>query len=423
LTTLIKEIQIRPFIRPLFIWIIGILLQTVGSFRILSFGLLFFPFLLLFFPSRLLGKKKPELTYNARWVWGSVFLCMFLFLSIQLTAYHENRISYPHPLHEWAIQTQQQLTASFDALRLTDVERSVLATITLGDRSSMSKEVRQQFSLTGAAHILSVSGFHVAIVCGFLLRILSFLSGYNAGRWIRYLLTLLLLWTFTTISGLEAASVRSAVMLTLYLTGRQLNRTTDGYNTLAASAFCMLVYDPFYLYDIGFQLSYIAVAFILYLQPRLSRLIPVRNPVLKTPWEWITLTLAAQTGVTFLCLYYFGQFSTVFLFTNLPLTLIATLLIPAALLWIMIPAGFPGCIMLQSVIEMLTHSMMWIVDSFSRVPGSYLSFRFDFVTMLLSYGVLFFLFLYHEIRIPRLLLTSMLLLLSIIVRKLFYLFL
>ncbi|MDR2389701.1 MAG: ComEC/Rec2 family competence protein [Tannerellaceae bacterium] len=341
-----------------------------------------------------------------------------------MTAYHESRISYPLPIQEWARHTQLRLTASFNHLKLTEEERSVLATITLGDRSLMSKAVRQQFSITGVAHILSVSGFHVAIVCGFLLRMLSFLSGNNAGRWIRYLLTLLLLWTFTLITGLATASIRAAVMLTLHLTGRQLGRVTDRYNIFVASAFGMLVYNPFYLYDIGFQLSYVAVGFILYLQPRLSRLIQVRNPILRTPWEWITLTLAAQTGVTFLCLYYFGQFSTVFLFTNLPLTLIATLLIPVALLWILLPAGFPGSPVLQTLLETLTHRMMWIVDVFSHLPGNALSFRFDLATMLLCYGSLVFLLLYgHWKECKSFLFASLLLLLSVVARKVFYLFL
>ncbi|MDR1556896.1 MAG: ComEC/Rec2 family competence protein [Tannerellaceae bacterium] len=409
--------QKRPFMRPLLIWIAGIVLQTSGSFRILSFGLLVVPAILLFMPVHLSGNRKPEPEYNARWVWGFVFSCLFLFLSIQLTAYHESRFisPSPHPLLEWAKHNQERLTASFDSLKLTETECSVLSAITLGDRSAMSGDVRQQFAVTGVAHILSVSGFHVAIVCGFLTRILSFLSGSSAGRWIRYLLSLVLLWTFTLISGLATASVRAAIMLTLYLSGKQLNRITDGYNTLAASAFCMLVYDPFYLFDIGFQLSYTAVGFILYMQPRLSRLLPIRNPLLKTPWSWVTLTLAAQTGVTFLCLYYFGQFSVVFLFTNLPLTLIATLLIPLSLLWILLPAGFPGWDSLASGIEALTHAMMWIVDAFSHIPGSAFSFRFDFVSLCISYGALYFLFLYNGKRHPRLLLISLFLLLLLII--------
>jgi competence protein ComEC len=392
-------------------------LQTNAPCRILSFGLLALPALLLFFPLHLFGQQQPRLTYSARWIWGGLFTCMLLFLSIQLTAYHENRTSHPHPLQKWARHTQQQLTASFSSLKLTDTERSVLATITLGNKSTMPKEVRQQFSVAGVAHILSVSGFHVAIVCRFLLQILSPLSGNNAGRWIRYLLTLLLLWTFTTVSGLAAPAVRAATMLTFHLTGRQLDRTADGYNILAASAFCMLVYNPFYLYDAGFQLSYTAVGFILYLKPPLSRLIQAKNPALKTPWEWITLTLAAQTGTTFLCLHHFGRLSTVFLFTNLPLTPITTLLIPSALLWIFLPANTPGYPMLQFAVEKLTHAMMRTVDTFSHLPGSSLTFRFDLITTLLSYAALLSLFLYNEKRHPAQLITSLSLLLLIIIQK------
>jgi competence protein ComEC len=86
----------------------------------------------------------------------------------------------------------------------------------------------------------------------------------------------------------------------------------------------------------------------------------------------------------------------------------------------LLPAGFPGSILLQFVVEKLTHSMMWIVDAFSSLPGNTLSFRFDFTTMLLSYGALFFFFIYYEKRYPRWLFTSLLLLLLILVRKIFY---
>jgi competence protein ComEC len=137
----------------------------------------------------------------------------------------------------------------------------------------------------------------------------------------------------------------------------------------------------------------------------------------------MTLTLAAQTGVTFLCLYYFGNFSTVFLFTNLPLALIATLLIPTSLLWLLLPAGFPFHEFLQGVIEVLVRSMMWIVDAFSRIPGSSLSFRFDGLTMWLCYGALLLLMLYNEQRRPRLLHISLFLVLLSIVHKGIYLFL
>lgn len=418
---MITELQKRPFVRPLLIWITGILLQANYSYGVFSVAFLFFPSLAVFY--FYIGRRKPNILYNyeARWLWGALFLSLLLFLSIQKTAYSQRR-QYELPevsrMQQIAARAQHRLLESFDALNLTDNEKSVLATITLGYRQAMDREVKKQFSVTGVAHLLSVSGFHVAIVCGFLSLFLSSLPRRGVYRWIHYLLNVGLLWLFTYISGLAASAVRAALMLSLYLTGRLLRRRTDGYNTLAAAAFGMLVYEPLYLFDIGFQLSYIAVFFILYIQPGLSRLIPVRNPLLATPWSWITMTMAAQIGTTFLCLYYFSQFSTVFLFTNLPLTLLATLLIPAGLVWIVLPSGFPGYGLLQSVVEILTRSMLWVVEAFSRVPGAVFTFRFNFYALLLGYGILFFTFVYIRNRRPWLLLTALFLLLILLLQKL-----
>jgi competence protein ComEC len=411
---MIKAIRKRPFARPLLIWIAGILLATYYPCRICSFILLFVP--ACFLCASLLSRRQSELAYDARWIWGTMFACLLLFLSIQTTALRANGESlFQGRLLEWAERSRQRLLKPLEALRLTETEKSVLATLTLGYRAGVPKEVRRQFSVTGVAHILSVSGFHVAVVCSMLSLLLFPLAGHPAGRWVRYLLMLLLLWTFAAVSGLAVASVRAAVMLSLYLTGRQLRYTTDGYNTLAAAAFCMLAYNPHYLFDMGFQLSYAAVWSILYLQPRFDKRMEVKNPLLSVPCRWLTVTLSAQMGVTFLCLYYFGQFSTVFLLTNLPLTLIATLLIPVTFVWILLPAGFPGAALLQTAIETLTRSMMRIVEAFSRMPGGSVAFRFDFIATCLAYGALVCFLLYCDSRRPRLLIASMFLLLLMLI--------
>ncbi|MDR1161988.1 MAG: ComEC/Rec2 family competence protein [Tannerellaceae bacterium] len=409
---MIKEIQKRPFVRPLFIWITGIVLQSFVSLGLYSLLLLLFPAVVLLISYLFSSRYHTEPVYGGRWVWGMAFISLLLFLSVQMTAYHENKAARTSPtrLQVWTKAMQQRLVEPFDTLSLTDSEKSVLAAITLGERQSMPKVVRTQFSVTGVAHLLSVSGFHVAIVCSFLSLVLSFFCRGRIGKWVKYVLMIVLLWIFTAITGLAASSVRAAVMLMLYLTGRQLSYMTDGYNTLAASAFCMLVYNPFYLFDIGFQLSYMAVWSILFLQPRLNHLLVVKNPLLSAPWGCITVTLAAQAGVTFLCLYYFGYFSVVFLFTNLPLTFIATLLIPMALFWVFLPPGFFLSTWLQFCIEKLTHSMMWIVEAFSRIPGSTVPFHFSFVMMLVSYLSLSLSFIYFINKRPRLLIGSLFLL-------------
>lgn len=399
---MIKELQIRPFARPLLVWMAGIVLQTVFPVGAYSIVLLLLPFSVLLV-SFLLSKRQGRFCYETRWLWGAVFVCLLLFLSIQKTVYSQIALDSERTessLLTFAHEEQLRLLEPFNKLKLTDEEKSVLATITVGYREAMDRNVRKRFSATGVAHLLAVSGFHVAIVCGFLSFLLSILPRNEPFRWIRYVVTVTLLWSFVAITGLAASAVRAALMLTLYLTGRLLGRLAERYNILAASAFCMLVYEPLYLFDIGFQLSYLAVFSILYFQPRLQQLMKVRNPILRAPWEGITVTLSAQVGTTFLCLYYFGQFSTVFLLTNLPLTFLATLLIPAGLVWMLLPEGCPGYGLLQAGVEWLTRGLLRIVDDFSEVQGAVFSFRFDLLTMLAAYGILLFGLLYVRSKRP-----------------------
>ena len=354
--------------------------------------------------------------YELRWVWGAVFLSLLLSLSIQRTAYWQERgdSNEVSLLMELGGKGQERLLEPFERLNLSKEEKSVLATITLGYRKEMDREVRRRFSVTGVAHLLAVSGFHVAVVCGFLSLLFSFLLKNSFYSWLRYLLTLCLLWSFVVITGLAASAVRAGLMLTLYLTGRVLRRMTDGYNTLAAAAFCMLVFNPLYLFDIGFQLSYLAVLSILYLQPRLQNLIVVRNPVIAMPWGWITVTLAAQAGTALLCLYYFRQFSLVFLCTNLPLTFLATFLIPAGLIWLLLPVGIPGYGLLQLFVEKLTHTLFWIVDAFSRVEEAVFYGRIDLLLTILGYGSILSFLLFTKTKRPGVLFAGLLLLLFIL---------
>ena len=412
---IIKEIQKRPFVRPLFIWITGILLQSIFNCSIISFLLIVIPTVFIAFAWLAPGIDVAGCNYELRWIWGVVFLSLLLSFSIQRTAYWqggrgESGTSF---LMEFAGGKQEYLLKPFDRLNLSKEEKSVLATITLGYRKDMSRDVRKRFSLTGVAHLLAVSGFHVAVVCGFLSLLFSFLPKSPFYRWLKYLLTLCLLWCFVVITGLAPSAVRAGLMLTLYLTGRVFRRTTDGYNTLAAAAFCMLAFNPLYLFDVGFQLSYLAVLSILFLQPRLQDLIMVRNPIVAMPWGWITVTLAAQAGTTLLCLYYFGQFSLVFLCTNLPLTFLATFLIPAGLIWILLPAGIPGYGLLQLFVEKMTHTLFWIVDSFSRVTQVAFYTRIGLLVTVLGYGSILCFLLYLKTRRPGMHLVGLLLLLFI----------
>lgn len=407
---MIEEIQKRPFVRPLFLWITGILLYVSFPTYLLG-SILSFLSCLILFPFWFLKRNKTSRPdYGTRWVWGAVFSVATICLAI-LVSYCSDRLvsssGDPAYVYRIAAEIQRALVESFDRLRLSGEEKSVLATLTLGYRQTMSWEMRTRFSLTGVSHILSVSGFHVAILCGFLSSVCLLLPKWGVGRWVRYVLLITSLWVFAFITGLAPSATRAAIMLSLYLTGRVLRRAGDGYNTLAASAFCMLAYNPFYLFDIGFQLSYLAVLFILLLAPRLKNLLEVRNPLLGAPWEWITVSVAAQAGTALLCGYYFGQFPLLFLFTNIPITVLASCLIPGALLWLILPAWIPGYGLIQEGIESLTHGMVSVVEKFSEISGAVIFFHLSILEMLGGYIVIVLFLVYLKVRIPKILLAAL----------------
>jgi competence protein ComEC len=335
------------------------------------------------------GEKKM---YAYRWHWAAICGAVTVLLAMAVAEMAERRSLYS-PVREraavmaMAAACQQKMVEKIDRLRLTDGEKSVLAALTTGYQKALPKEVRKRFAVSGVAHILSVSGFHVAIAYSFVSMLLGlFFPRRYPLRILRWMLTVGAVWTFVAVSGMAAASIRAGCMLTLYLTGKYLvRRRTDSYNTLAATAFCMLVCHPAYLFDIGFQLSFTAVFFILYLQPPLKALIDVRNPLLATPWGWVTLSIAAQAGTAFLCAYYFGYFSLTFLFTNVPVILYASLLIPAALIWLLLPVG-DG--VLQRVVEELTHYLVYTADLFGSLSVAAYPFRFTLGGVIVAYAVM-----------------------------------
>jgi len=401
---MIEEIQKRPFIRPLLFWITGVLLYTFLpnlNVTVTAFSLILSSaFLLLFF-------RHKSASFDKRWCWG-VFIAFFIIaLSILMSAYKEKAIADEHEYQEKITLIRQGFMDNIDRLDLSSSGKKVLNMMLVGGNESLDRKTRTQFSVTGVTHILSVSGFHVAVVCGFLSLLLKPLPSTIIFKWTKYVLMISLLWGFTFISGLAPPSVRAAIMLSFFLTGNILGRMTDGYNTLAASAFCMLVYNPFYIFDIGFQLSYIAVLFILLLQPLFSGMLEIKNPLLATPYNWITISIAAQIGTAFLCLYYFSQFPVLFLFANLPFSLVCTILIPLGLVYILLPPDF----ILSDILGLCTQKMivflLYIVESFSSYSWATFIFPFDFFDLLLGYSFLAMIILFCYKKNPRNLFLSL----------------
>ena len=195
--------------------------------------------------------------------------------------------------------------------------KQIALALLLGQKESLGKEVKQAYSATGTQHILAVSGLHVGIIYSILLLPLTFFKQKGQLLQKSYLVLVLgLIWIYALMTGFSPSVVRAVVMFSLVTLGQMRKRKPSIWNILAFSALLLLVLDPDIQSDLGFQLSYLAVAGIVGLQPILLRMWAPSNRVLDYFWQMATVTLAAQLITSPLTLHYFHTFPTYFLVSN-----------------------------------------------------------------------------------------------------------
>jgi len=215
-------------------------------------------------------------------------------------------------------------------------EYAVAAALTLGYKDLLDETTRRNYSSSGAMHILAVSGLHVGIIYMVLTTLLQFLDRKRLTAILRIVILILVLWLFALITGLSPSVRRAAFMFTFVIFGKILNRNATAYNALAGSALVLILLQPQIIFEVGFQLSYVAVIAILALQKLIAGMWTPRNIVLSKAWDLIAVSVAAQIGTFPIGLYYFHQFPTYFIITNLIVIPLAT--------WIVV-----GCLILLAV--------------------------------------------------------------------------
>lgn len=193
---------------------------------------------------------------------------------------------------------------------------AVVSALTLGDRSGVTSELRQEWASVGAMHVLAVSGLHVGIIYLLISVMARGLLRFKWGRIVRACLILCIVWLYAFITGLSPSVMRASAMFTFIVVGESLKRPVTVYNSLGVSAFFLLVVDPYLLYYVGFQLSYLAVLGIVFFQPRIYKLWRVKNKILDRLWALTAVSFSAQIGILPLLLYYFHQFPLYFFLTN-----------------------------------------------------------------------------------------------------------
>ncbi|RZJ36443.1 MAG: ComEC family competence protein [Flavobacterium sp.] len=258
-------------------------------------------------------------------------------------------------------------SASSDNLAKAKFNPTALAMVNaliLGQQQDLSAEVLHDYQYAGAVHILSVSGLHVGFLLIFLNFTLSRMPHTNRWNTIKFVAILLVLWSFALIAGLSPSVVRSVTMFSFVALGTTIRRSTNVFHTLLVSMLLILMFRPSFLFDVGFQLSYCALFFILWLQPKFSSLWEPPHRIARYLRDLISVSLAAQLGTLPLSLYYFHQFPCLFLLTNLVIIPFLGIIMIIGIIVVLL-AGFGVTlpfllVLLESCIQIQNHAIRWI---------------------------------------------------------------
>lgn len=250
-------------------------------------------------------------------------------------------------------------------LTTNQADRSVLAAMTLGEKKGVSRELRRIYSVTGAAHVLALSGLHLSIIYMLLMRLTL-----NRQRSILVQTIILsMVWGYTLLTGLATSTIRSAVMLTIYSLLSLGGRRGQPLNVLALTALILMLSDRTVLYDIGFQLSFAAVLSIVLITPIIDELVDMKwlmtHPFVKWVLDLTVVSIAAQIGVAPLLAYHFGTFSTYFLLTNFIAIPSVTIILYLALIFWVTPFDVVGQLLVGVV-----HILNKVLALLAQIPYS-----------------------------------------------------
>lgn len=267
---------------------------------------------------------------------------------------------------------REGLLAQYRRAGLQGQEYAVVAAMTLGDKSGLTKSLRQVYSRTGTSHVLALSGLHLSILFMILLSTFRLL---RLNRWVRYWLVLLVMWSFVVLVGMPVSVVRAAIMLSVGSVALLLHRRSASLSALSLAAVILLVIHPGSLWDVSFQLSFMAVLSLIVVEPMVADVWYPRYRIVSWFWSATRTSVIAQLGTAPLVIYYFGNLSVYFLPANL---IVALLSMPLLLLSFFFFLSLPlqtvhlGLVsdvlaqVLSSATWLLNHSLGWL----SSLPGA-----------------------------------------------------
>ncbi|MCA5005577.1 ComEC/Rec2 family competence protein [Sphingobacterium bovistauri] len=274
---------------------------------------------------------------------------------------------FGNPIITYSLNIRSKLIEKFRRYISDDEAFNVAVALIFGYRSQIDQETISAFTNTGTIHVLSVSGLHVSLVFALLNMLLFWMNRFRFGSLIKSIIILIAIWGYVILTGMSPPILRAGIMISFFVSSIIINRKQIPLNTLAASAFFILLFAPSYLFDVGFQLSYLAILGIILLYPILEKYYLSSNKWMNYVLKYTYVSISAQLFTLPLTLYYFGQFPNYFLLANLFIVIPSTLVMYVGIGLALSPINFTNNLF-GNVTEWLLNFMMQGLKWMEHLP-------------------------------------------------------
>ncbi len=320
---------------------------------------------------------------------------------IKPNAYQIIAVKQGNPLLHIAYGLRTRCQGVLQRIMGNSRDYGIASALVLGVKDQLSDDTKEAFASTGSMHVLAVSGLHVGIISiGLRWLMIKLLGRRKSRRWYRITAQLLGVWFFVLLTGASASVLRAGVMFSILEIGLALDRRTSIFNSIAASAYLLLTWNPFLLFQVGFQLSYLALTGIVYFQPYIYKLLVFKSNILNFIWRLTSVSIAAQISTFPISIYYFHQFPLSFFLSGLVVVPAATLLLPFSIFVFLVDfishgvADFLGTGL--AFVYQINSALIFGLSSFQwlRLENLY----YTVWTVLLTFGLVFILGLWLKSR-------------------------
>lgn len=294
-------------------------------------------------------------------------------------------------IYQRADEFKRELIKVFFKTGIKNEELSIASSLVFGDQLGLSSTVIRKYNSSGLIYFMSVTGMNVGLIYGSMFFLLVFLDRFRFGKFIKLLIIISIIWTYAIVTGLSEPVVRTSIIFTFIIIGELINRPSHFLNSLAISAFLLLIINPGDLFEIGFQLTYLSLISIYIFYPFISKLLHFSNKALIMIWVIIAVSIALEIGTFPLSIYYFHQFPILYFLSSLLIIPLSALISYLAIIAVFV-SSFSWMVYIPAKILYcclwLLNKVVLVIESLQSTitHDSYISL----IQMVLLYMILYF---------------------------------